>query len=75
MDSIRRKIELQSLDDLKFLIDNVNQAARERINSHLPEDGTTRTEADAQADVRKRDEVEPVIRAVSHTLLSLPPII
>lgn len=30
-----RKIELQSLEDLRYLIANVNDAAQERIDGHL----------------------------------------
>ncbi len=74
MDPIHRKIELQSLDDLRYLIENVNQAANERIDSHFPGDGKTRTDVDAQAEAAKGSEVEGIIRAVRRliALLSNP---
>jgi kinetochor protein Mis14/NSL1 len=36
MDDGHRKIELQSPDDLTFLMDNVSRLARDRIDLHLP---------------------------------------
>ncbi len=36
MDTTHRKIELQSLDDLSYLIANVQKAAQEVIDSHIP---------------------------------------
>lgn len=36
MDDHQRKIELQSLGDLNYLIDNINKAAQQKLDLHLP---------------------------------------
>ncbi|KAI9886641.1 MAG: hypothetical protein M1823_001555 [Watsoniomyces obsoletus] len=41
MDTTHRKIELQSLDDLSYLITNVQKTAREILDSHIPLSSST----------------------------------
>lgn len=59
MDPVHRKIELQSLDDLKHLIDNVNQAAKERIVSAEETSG-----ARGQRQLKKKDieELDAIVK-------------
>ncbi|KAI9754886.1 MAG: hypothetical protein M1815_005385 [Lichina confinis] len=59
MDPVHRKIELQSLDDLKYLIDNVNQAAKERIVSAQKTSG-----ARGQRQLKKKDieELDAIVK-------------
>ena len=66
MDPVHRKIELQSLDDLKYLIDNVNQAAKERIVSAQKTSG-----ARGQRQLKKKDieELDAIVKTVGRSLL------
>lgn len=63
-ENAHRKIELQAPADLTYLIANVNRAAREKIDKHLPPDATPEGE-DA---MRKRVEqlVDDYIRSTFH---------
>jgi kinetochor protein Mis14/NSL1 len=54
-----RKIELQSPEDLRYLVDNVSRAAREKIDLHLPPNAAPEGE-DA---LRRR--VEELVQEVS----------
>lgn len=53
-----RKIEVQSPDDIRFLLDNLSRAAREKIDLHLPP-GT------AERDDGLRKRVEEMVFEVS----------
>lgn len=51
-ETAHRKIELQSPDDLTYLIANVSHAAREKLDKHLPPDAAP----DGEDAMRKRVE-------------------
>lgn len=57
-ESAHRKIELQSPDDLTYLIANVSRAAREKLDKHLPPDAALEGEDAMRIRVEKLiDEV------------------
>lgn len=57
-ESTHRKIELQSPADLTYLIANVTQAAREKLDKHLPPDAV------AGGDDAMRKRVEQLVNEV-----------
>src|SRR5204862_5779872 len=67
-----RKIELQTPDDLRYLVDNVIAAARAKIDLHLPpvplqgeeEGGGSRSGVVVEED-RLRKRVEEIVQGVS----------
>lgn len=51
-----RKIEVQSPEDIRFILENLSSAARAKINHHLPPTTTTSTTSDNNDELRKRVE-------------------
>ncbi|KAG0128428.1 hypothetical protein HOY82DRAFT_671508 [Tuber indicum] len=68
-----RKIEVQSREDIRFILENLSSAARAKINHHLPPPTTTTGSSDND-ELRKRVE-DMVMEYVQKTItLSLPSI-
>ncbi|KAG0642835.1 hypothetical protein HOY80DRAFT_1020438 [Tuber brumale] len=68
-----RKIEVQSPEDIRFILENLSSAARAKINHHLPPPTTTTGSSDND-ELRKRVE-DMVMEYVQRTItLSLPSI-
>lgn len=63
MDGANRKIELQSPEDLTYLINNVRRAATEHINAAFP----PVDDADAQEEDELRVRIESIVDEVSCT--------
>jgi hypothetical protein len=61
-----RKIEVQSPEDIRFLLENLSRCAREKIDLHLPPGAAERDDG-----LRKRVE-EMVIEVCFVSFLSLP---
>lgn len=60
-ESTHRKIELQSPEDLTYLIANVTRAAREKLDRHLPPDAV----AGGKGEDAMRKRVEELVDEVS----------
>lgn len=58
--SAHRKIELQSPDDLRYLIINVTRAAQAKLDTHFPPDAEHSTTTTSSA----RQKAETLIQAV-----------
>ncbi|PUU79661.1 hypothetical protein B9Z19DRAFT_1046377 [Tuber borchii] len=68
-----RKIEVQSPEDIRFILENLSSAARAKIDHHLPPTTTTTT-SDNNDELRKHVE-DMVMEYVQKTItLSLPSI-
>lgn len=68
-----RKIEVQSPEDIRFILENLSSAARAKINHYLPPTTTTTTTtSDNNDELRKRVE-DMVMEVYPPALSSLPP--
>lgn len=81
MDSAHRKIELQSPEDLTFLINNVRRAAKEHVTAAFPpvegQDGAEEDELRVRIeklveDVRSPPSLSPALPPLPYFLPSLP---
>lgn len=73
MDGAHRKIELQSPEDLTFLINNVRRAAEEHVNAAFPPVDDGQDDAAAGGD-ELRVRIEKLVADVCYSSqLSIPP--
>ncbi|KAK4653695.1 hypothetical protein QC762_509230 [Podospora pseudocomata] len=75
-DSIQRKIELQSPDDLRYLITNVRKAATDSINAAFPPVLDDEGNPIPQEEDELRNEIDKLVNDVLHNppLHPLPPL-